>query len=259
MGCFSGPEAIEDNLTLVLDAANTKSYSGSGNTWYDLSGNGYDAIKTGSRVSYNSTENAWEFTGTTDTTSDGIYITELNYVTGSSDAIPNLTIESWIKCNSGTTGHTNDQRIILSYDRSAIFRYGIGSDSISSVAGKPTFHFDTGTAYDIGATSYSGDLRDDAWHQVCVTFDTSNVKFYIDGTLVHTSTGSYGSIGSQAESETPRYGWIGTGSEASTAGGTISPGTLFYGFISKINYYYKTLSDSEIAQNFNAFRSRYGV
>ena len=259
MGVFAGPEIVEDGLVLAFDTGNTKSYPGSGSTWKDMSGNGYDAIQTGSRVSYSSAESAWEFTGTTDTDADGIYITGLNYVSGSSDAISNLTVESWIKCNSGTTSHTNDQRIILSFDRSSVFRFAIGSGDISSVAGKPTFHFDTGTVYDIGATSYSGDLRDDVWHQVCVTFDSSNLKFYVDGTLVHTSTSSYGSIGSQTETETPRYGWIGNGSEAATAGGTIDPESLWYGFISKINYYYKTLSDAEIKQNFNALRGRFGI
>jgi len=262
MGLAHSPRIVTDNLVLAFDAGNTKSYPGSGNTWKDLSGNGYDAIKTGSRVSYSSAESAWEFTGTDDTSTEGIYITELNYVTGSSDAIPNLTVESWIKCNSGTTNHSSDQRVILSFDRSAVFRFAIGSDQsgLSGTAGKPTFGFDTGTTYDIGATSYSGDLRDDAWHQVCVTFDSSNVRFYVDGTLVHTSTGSYGSIGSQTESETPRYGWIGNGSEATSAGENNSavPGDLFYGFISKINYYYKTLSDAEIKQNYNATKGRYG-
>ena len=255
------PRVDTDNLVLAFDAANVKSYPGSGSTWKDLSGNGYDAIQTGSRVSYSSAESAWEFTGTDDTSTQGIYITGLNYVSGNTDAISNLTIESWIKCNSGTTNHSSDQRIILSFDRSAVFRFAIGSDqgSLSGAAGKPTFSFQRTTTTDIGATSYSGDLRDDAWHQVCVTFDSSNVKFYIDGTLVHTSTGSYGSIGDHTESETPRYGWIGNGSEATSAGGNAMPGDLFYGFISKLNYYYKTLSDSEIEQNFNATRGRFGI
>jgi len=248
-------------VVLAFDTGNPASYSGSGITWFDLSGNGYDAIKTGSRVSFNSSENAWEFTGTTDVVSEGIYITGLNYVSGSSDTISNLSIVSWIKNNSGTTSHGNDQRIILSFDRSAVFRFGIGNDSISNVEGKPVFGFcdATDNPVDIGATSYSGDLRDDKWHQVCVTFDNSNIKFYVDGILVHTSTGSYGSIGSHSDTETPRYGWIGNGSEATSAGGTTAPDDLFYGFISKINYYYRTLNDSEVLQNYNALRGRFGL
>lgn len=39
----SSPSAVIDNLILSLDASNPVSYSGSGNTWYDLSGNGLDA------------------------------------------------------------------------------------------------------------------------------------------------------------------------------------------------------------------------
>ena len=261
MSLAHSPRIVTDGLVLALDAGNAKSYPGSGSTWYDRSGNGYDAIQTGSRVSYNSTESAWEFTGTNDTSTNGIYITGLNYVTGSSDAISNLTIESWIKCNSGVTSHSNDQRIILSFDRTAVFRFAIGSDGLSGVRGKPSFMETSGSSGvgDNAATSFSGDLRDDQWHQVCVTFSPTAVKYYVDGEIVHTTTGSFNPITNNTESETPRYGWIGNGSETSTAGGSISPGDLFYGFISKINYYYKTLSDDEIQQNFNAIRGRYGI
>lgn len=37
---YTGPNIVTDGLVLYLDAANTKSYPGSGTTWNDLSGNG---------------------------------------------------------------------------------------------------------------------------------------------------------------------------------------------------------------------------
>ena len=40
MSVQAGPNLIESGLVLNLDAANLKSYPGSGNTWTDLSGNG---------------------------------------------------------------------------------------------------------------------------------------------------------------------------------------------------------------------------
>ena len=40
MGAHSGPNITEDGLVLYLDAGNANSYSGSGTTWYDLSGKG---------------------------------------------------------------------------------------------------------------------------------------------------------------------------------------------------------------------------
>jgi hypothetical protein len=40
MGVTYNPRIITDGLVLCLDAGNSKSYSGSGTTWFDLSGNG---------------------------------------------------------------------------------------------------------------------------------------------------------------------------------------------------------------------------
>ena len=46
MGFSRGPKIVTDGLVLALDAGSTKSYSGSGTTWYDLSGNGNDGTLT---------------------------------------------------------------------------------------------------------------------------------------------------------------------------------------------------------------------
>jgi hypothetical protein len=40
MSIYGGPDIVTDGLVLHLDAANSKSYPGSGSTWFDLSGNG---------------------------------------------------------------------------------------------------------------------------------------------------------------------------------------------------------------------------
>ena len=40
MGLAHSPRIVTDGLVLALDAANTKSYGGSGTTWTDLSGKG---------------------------------------------------------------------------------------------------------------------------------------------------------------------------------------------------------------------------
>jgi hypothetical protein len=49
MGTNYNPRIVTDGLVLCLDAANPKSYPGSGNTWFDLSGNGRNATKGGSQ------------------------------------------------------------------------------------------------------------------------------------------------------------------------------------------------------------------
>jgi hypothetical protein len=53
MSYNNGPKIVTDNLVLLLDAGNSKSYPGSGNTWFDLSGNGNNVILING-VGYNS-------------------------------------------------------------------------------------------------------------------------------------------------------------------------------------------------------------
>jgi hypothetical protein len=58
-----GPNMVKDGLILALDAANPKSYSGTGSQWNDLSGSGAHAIMSGtpSYVS-NGLLSYWDFT-----------------------------------------------------------------------------------------------------------------------------------------------------------------------------------------------------
>ena len=43
MALSHSPKIVTDGLVLCLDAGDRKSYSGSGTTWSDRSGNGYNA------------------------------------------------------------------------------------------------------------------------------------------------------------------------------------------------------------------------
>ncbi|MDA9680665.1 thrombospondin type 3 repeat-containing protein, partial [Flavobacteriaceae bacterium] len=185
----------------------------------------------------------------------GIAISDLNYVTGDSDKINELTILSRIKLSSTTSNHSNDQRILFSFDRSAVFRFSVGSDQNSNAAGKLAFHFansdkhaqSTNGSYDTYAVSQTLDLRDDKWHDVAVTFkaNTSNgLKFYVDNNLVYTHPDSFKPISNQTDSETPRYGWVGNGSESNSVGSSTGPDNLFFGYVQSIKYYNKQLSQS---------------
>ena len=46
MAVHGGPDIVTDGLKVCLDAADLNSYPGSGTTWYDLSGNGYNGTMT---------------------------------------------------------------------------------------------------------------------------------------------------------------------------------------------------------------------
>ena len=228
-----------EELVLHYDARSEKSYDpvGMGTVVYEQAsvGYGYTAYLKGDRVNYSSAEKAWEFTGTS-VSDQGIYIDKLNYVTGSEDEIPHLTIEAWIKANSTNTGRTSDQRVILSFDRSAVFRFSVGNDSITGSAGKLCFSFtnrdgadNTEQTNDTSDTTSTINLRDNNWHQVAVTFDSeqdfdshgpgssggdtdvnllgigntvSKITYYIDGNVSHEINGS-GGVGGVGTAHSP--------------------------------------------------------
>ena len=247
-----------DGLYFRLDAGWPSGFNTTNDTWLDLTNSGFDAIRTGSRVIYNENNYGFDFTGTGTSITDGIFIKNLNYVSGFADPIPNLTIEAWVKPSTGITSHDDDERVIISFDDSAVLKFSLGRSGSAAAEGKPSLSFTTSDGiYNVIAGDFGDDLRDNEWHQVAVTFSSTAVKFYVDSRLVHTTTGSYAPIGGQFDIETPRYGWIGNDSEASTEGGTILPGNMFYGSISIINYYYKTLSEEEIQYNFNCLGFRF--
>ena len=54
MGIVYNTSIIRDGLVLHLDAANVKSYPGSGTTWTDLTGNSYNGqlVNTATNISY---------------------------------------------------------------------------------------------------------------------------------------------------------------------------------------------------------------
>jgi hypothetical protein len=63
MGFHRGPKIVTDGLVLYLDAANTRSYPGTGTTWNDLSGNGHIATAVGEVSFLNTNNGIFRFTG----------------------------------------------------------------------------------------------------------------------------------------------------------------------------------------------------
>jgi len=251
---------LNDNLLIYYDFSNVNSYNGnttssSNKTVSNLNGNSNNGeIKGVSNVFYESFNDAIYFDGNSGG-EKGIAISDLNYVTGDSDEINELTILSRIKLSSTTSNHGNDQRILFSFDRSAVFRFSVGSDQNSNAAGKLAFHFansdkhaqSSGGSHDTYAVSQTLDLRDDKWHDVAVSFkaNTSNgLKFYVDNNLVYSHPDSFKPISNQTDSETPRYGWVGNGSESSSAGSSTGPDHLFLGYVQSLKYFNKQLDQS---------------
>ena len=93
MSIRGGPDIITQGLVLHLDAADDNSYPGSGNTWYDLSGNSFHA-NANNLPSYSSLYNGcFLFNGT----SNYFTITEPG-------SLANFTVSCWVKPLLSSTG-----------------------------------------------------------------------------------------------------------------------------------------------------------
>ena len=190
MGVYSGPEINEDGLVLALDAANTKSYPGSGEIWYDLSGNEYNATRTnnsgyGGQVTHNSS-GYWDFTVNTPTT--GNSSTQGNGFTLSALPIPrsgSFTLSSFIRRDHTALSAGSRETIFGNAGGANGWRYGMYSSGLiyylMSGETQPNQEGSIGSGYNLG---------DGVWHMVTSVYDraaelgTYTIYGYVDGVEV---------------------------------------------------------------------------
>lgn len=152
----SYPAAPATTLRMNLDASNPSSYSGSGSTWYDLSGNGNNGTITGATYSAGGVNGTFNFSGTNQYVSIGTPLSS-----GSS-----YTIAAWVK--AAAVG---------------------GAHNIVSSNTSP-FWVNSGTLYGGTTGGYtwvsSGGFPTAMWKYVAYTFDdASNTStLYINGVQV---------------------------------------------------------------------------
>lgn len=222
MSIFSGPDIITDGLVLYLDAANSRSYPGTGTTWTDLSDNGNNGTLVNG-VGYSSNnKGTLVFDGTND------YVTlpsSVGYTTEFSQM-------SWFKSTGAPFGGFH------------IVFGGAQAEISIPTAGELRIGVDTGTRY-VG--NIGSGLTDGNWHFVSATYKPSEgvLRGYIDAAAVGTvATNS----GNPVTSFTRTMGRFGTS-------------TSYYtnGLISTALIYSRALTAAEIKQNYLATKGRYGL
>ena len=232
MAVAGGPNIIEDGLVLALDAANKKSYPGSGTTWYDLSENNYNtalqngpsAASTGSAPTlfFDGTDDYALVTGTGDfSITPGFTVCSWYFIT-SFDDYPNLIIKGPSSVY-GLAEHTFGIR----YEGSGTFRYSIVHT--------------TATRVDI-TTNRSVDLN--RWVHLTANYDGTTMKAYFNGEeSISTTVGG-----------TP-ISYAGNIAIAAAGNGS----DQWNGHISSVYLYNRALTASEVLQNYNATKGRFGL
>ena len=228
MAIYGGPDIVTDGLVLHLDAGSDKSYPGTGNTWFDLSGNGNHG--TNVNMTY-SAANRGVFSF-----NDGSSVSlipnsaSLNPTTG-------LTIEAWVKFSGNNNdfifekGNVNTQYSLFSHGADIMFR---------------TCHVGDGSYHNFSFNKTTVGVVAGSWHHIVGSWDGSVKRIYIDGAFKGSVNKSNALV-----TTTP-------GAAVGRFGGTTT-GYYFGGLIPKVAVYNRGLTAAEVTFNYLALRGRYGV
>lgn len=233
MAVHGGPNIVEDDLVLCLDAANAKSYTGIGTAWTDISGNGNNITLSSSGISYDSTDGGGSivFDGTDGKGSNSLSIDNIDDNGGS--------LEVWCKITD-----TSSYRHIAGWRDSDKFYmlllYNNGSMEARADG--------AGSHVDIVSSDYGTSFWADNWNQIVLTLNRSDNKtrFYLNGSLVDTSSSTVGAMGTNNLFELMKTADLGS----ATSAGKLSQVRVYSG---------KVLSAAEVKQNYDAVKIRFGL
>ena len=239
------PRMVTDGLVFYVDAANTKSYSGSGTTWTDLSRTQTSASLFNGPTFDNSNGGSISFDGTNDYGS----------IPSISNQLTNeCTAQVWVKIPSTYTasfGTIFTNR--LNGDQFTTFLFGIDDRAVvrswnpSGVSNnRAAVCVVGGGGSSIMAVWRTGSFTNNEWVNLTLSIGSS-INFYYNGVLTMT-TGSVGTF--QNPNINVRLGnQYDTGSNDYPIRGNIAIASV----------YNRALSASEVLQNFEATRERFGL
>lgn len=246
-----GGNIVADGLVLYLDAANTKSYISGSTVWNDISRSQLNGTLTNGPTFNSANGGSIVFDGSND------YIDNIGDLSSFS-FIQNTNIFSvsfWFKVdvinteyrimgNTVTTaekGFSIALRYLTDYGFNALgcyTNYGVGTNLVS-----------------LGTTN-DNIITDTNWHHACYTINnTTSGLWYIDGRSVTTTIRKPASLtvtNVKSTGNSSRTLNVGRTNAATTA----SP---LNGNIAQVQIYNRTLSASEVLQNYNVTKSRFGL
>jgi hypothetical protein len=218
------PSIITQNLVLCLDAANTKSYPGSGTTWTDLSGNGNNGTLVNG-VGYNSGNlGSLSFDGVDDR---GTFTTPVF------NTFSTISIFSFIRFNTTS----KSCQIFDTRDSSG--------DGLSFLMSNPTgnvLYASLNSSNIAGTTT----IQSGVIYYVGLTYDGSTAKLYFNANEDN----------SESITETFNVTANPTIAVRSFSIGSASKGSCNI-YLTKI--YNRALSAAEIQQNYNALKGRFSI
>jgi hypothetical protein len=230
MAFVHSPKIVTDGLVLALDAGNIKSYPGTGTTWLDKSGRGNNGTLINGPTFSSANGGSIVFDGSDDYVIDST----VNY----NDYKNNFTAVVWVKpsiISGGVIGWGNG---------------GVGpfyTWSLRFENGKFRTQIYNGTNYYIN----SDNIEINKWYNVAfVVYQSGLMELYINN-VKFSATGSSDLIKLRNDGNNRTI----IGVDANTSSNL----NAMTGNISSVQIYNRALSASEVLQNYNATKGRFGL
>ena len=225
-------EAIVTNgLVLNVDAGFTPSYPTTGTTWYDVSSSGNSGTLTNGPTFNSANSGSIVFDGTNDYYQLSQNIFNTTY--------PGVTFGAWVYLNGSISGAliAGVWNQSANGDQAALFIFSNG----------PFIAVSDGVTGENGAGA-SNTLNVSQWYYIAASWNSNRTyKYYQNGSLL--GTGTQGG-----------NGWNSSSTANFEIGGENQANIRYFnGRIACSQVYNRTLSDSEVLQNFNAQKGRFGL
>jgi hypothetical protein len=255
MALGHGPSVVRDTSLLVhIDAANVKSYPGSGTAWNDLSGsnNHFTLANANSSLYVYDTSNSGsiDFNRNMPPDAESGAWAEIVSATGSLTANNYLyndhTTEVWAKISNFAPTNAD---VTEGYSALIVYR-GYHSGFYYSTSSL-SYKIWNGASNEVGpsATFSSLGISQNQWFQAVMSRSGSSFNLYINGAYVSNTTATPTTSG--VASNNLR---IASGSAPASAYSFLADCN-----VSNVKMYNRALSASEIKQNYEAIRGRYGI
>lgn len=242
MGFYRGPNIVTNGLVLALDAANSKSYISGSTIWYDKSGNGNDATMYGIAPFQIDIAPCFNFT-----TISGANSANANMgFTFNNNMIPttgSFTLSCWIK-NPQSTAQTG---LFANAGNTDGYRFGISNTGVYVLIGGVG-----GIGYSEKNISFTTPLSSILWYNISILFDRDGTfnsgipqwRLYLNGILQGTTI----MVSTQPAFTSTKPGLVRSSCCA-----------LYSGQLAMFSAHTRALSASEVLQNYNATKSRFGL
>ena len=227
MGLGHSPRIVTDGLVLCLDAANARSYPGTGTTWTDLKGGNDGALTNG--PTFNSANGgSIVFDGSNDYVDLG---TSTSISTSSA-----FSLDCWVNL----TSYGGNYPTIIQLKTNTSNGWNLSLSQVGSYAGIV-----------FGSSSTWSNLKTDnapsvgVWHHISINYDTSTYLVYLNLSLQSlTNAGAFNS--------TTQNNYVGSTNQAAR-GAT----DTWNGYISSVKLYNRALTADEIRRNYLSTKERY--